>query len=432
MSLFSKKTKKKSSTNIIITEMDEILGILDEVFRKRISLSFNFKGRDIGTDILFLEKKTFSMRVQSSGTNQIPNNAELLAGFSLDKTWWSFATKFMLISEKPHLLIPKVIKHNERRKSPRTSFSPREPVKVTILEGLGSGHGVFGLAKDVSTGGMSVQIEKAMHLASEREVPPTDKLFGPAAKLAMVKINRIPGCPQIETQGIARRTYRDGKWYVAFQFDKLSKAHATMIGRFIEPRVLEFKFTRRSMKKREEMEGRMENTGPGVASPAAGPSGHPTSPTAAAATASPTAPAGSRDAQVSPAENTAAPFQGNKTKALVVGDELMAELSFLSLPSSPIEVISGLSPVTIIKILTEEKPKLMLCPLEFKGRSMVEVLDKIFNMGVGSNATIIVFADELPAKDRIKFKMMQIEDHISLPVEDEKACIESLRKIAGS
>lgn len=411
MPWFGKKQKASSGEGFAINDLDEILAYLDELVRRRISVSFEIKGRNYESDILFLESKTKAMRIQSGDTARIPNGTPLTVGFTLDKTWWTFQTKLAVIEDKPYLLIPRTINHSERRLSPRCGFSPREQVKVTILEGLGSGNGVFGLAKDISTDGMCITIDKAMHLASEKEVSPGPSLFEPGTPLAMIKINRIPGLPLLEISGTAKRVFRDGKWCFAFQFAKLSKTNEQMILRFIEPRMLEFKPTRRSYKKRLEYEGEGGGVGSSLPSGEAGAARAPRPPSG-----SPSAPGGAEELPESAAaivEEGAVRYE-DKIKALVIGD-LIEELAFLDAPSSPFVVIQGTTPVGIIKALTESSPALLICGVDFKGRSMVEVLEKIANMGLGKSTTIVICANELPSKERIKFKMLQIENLIEPP-----------------
>ncbi len=426
MPWFGKKQKTSSGEGFSINELDEILAYLDELVKRRISVSFEIKGRTYETDILFLESKTKAMRIQSGDTARIPNGTPLTVGFTLDKTWWTFQTKFAVIEDKPYLLIPRTINHCERRISPRCGFSPREQVKVTILEGLGSGNGVFGLAKDISTDGMSLTIDKAMHLASEKEISPTPSLFEPGAPLAMIKINRIPGLPLLEISGTAKRVFRDGKWCFAFQFAKLSKANEQMILRFIEPRMLEFKPTRRSYKKRLEQEGEVGGLGSAMAPGDVSPrpprtnGGNPAAPGAA-----------EEIEEATLVEEESIPYE-DKVKALVIGD-LIDELAFLDAPSSPFAVVQGTTPVGIIKALTESAPALLICGVEFKGRSMVEVLEKISNMGLGKNTTIVVCAQELPSKERIKFKMLQIENLIEPPLDgDVQAFMDKLQAFLPS
>jgi hypothetical protein len=173
--------------------------------------------------------------------------------------------------------------------------------------------------------------------------------------------------------------------------------------------MLEFKPTRRSFKKRESEEG----GGVGSALPS-GEAGAARMPRPQGS--NPSAP-GSVEEQP---ENAASVVEEgavrneDKIKVLVIGD-LIDELAFLDTPASPFTVIQGSSPVGIVKALTESSPALLICGVEFKGRSMVEVLEKIANMGLSKSTTIVVCASELPSKERIKFKMLQIENLIEPP-----------------
>lgn len=404
MPLFSRKKAKPKDTAGVITELDEILGYLDEVYRKRIPLVYTHNKKTYETDILMMEPKHKALRIQqSSAASRIPNNADLLVGFALDKTWWAFKAKFLMIENKPYIGLPQLIKHNERRQASRTSFSPREQVKVTVLS-LSGGHGVFGMAKDISTDGMCMYIDKAMKVAGEKEIPPSPDIFKPGSKLEMVKLNRVPGCPLLEIQGVAKRVFQDGrKWCFSFQFAKLSKAQETMIQRFIEPRVLEFRYTKRSLKKRQEMDAERASVPSGGGGGAA------------------RGGAASGGGAAAPAAAKEAPKAADKTKLLVVGESLIEQMSFLGEDGSGFEVIPGISPVSIIKVLTEDKPKAMICPVEFKGRSMLEVLEKVAAMGVGKDVRTVICGDDIQTSDRIKFKMNKIENVFDLPIADKDA-----------
>lgn len=264
MPIFSRKSKSNSSDDIVISAEDEVLAYLDEVFRKRIPMTIAYKGKEFCGDIMFMDQKNRAMRMQMT-VNPALNGAEVLVGFPLDRTWWAFKSKLVINQDKPHLMFPKAIARRERRKDPRTSFTAREQVKVTVMEGLGSGHGLFGMACDVSPNGICITIEKCMMLANEKEISPSPTLYSPNARLAFVKINKIPGMVMLETQGLAKRVFRDGnKWKCAIELDGLGRTERTAVLRFIEPRLLEFKVVKRSMKAREDADSRR-------AEPSAGP-----------------------------------------------------------------------------------------------------------------------------------------------------------------
>ncbi len=389
------------------------MGYLDEVFRSRVSLQVNFKKGSATTEILFIDKKSKALRVQMADFEGMKHGEDAMAGFSLDKTWWSFHTKLVFDQDKPHLLFPKSIRHNERRASPRTAFTPREQVKVTIMEGIGSGHGIFGMGKDISSDGMTVTVERAMNLSTEKETPVAKSLFKPGAKLAFVKINRIPGCPVVETQGIFRRLERSGKWVFAFSFHKLSNAQQTLIDRFIEPRLLEFKYVKRSFKRREEMETARFSTPAESAKPEKPPSPSPPE--------KPEAAAHSAEAQPTAASSR----QESGPKLLVVGNDLMGHLSFLEEDGFALEAVN--TPVAIVKSLSDETPRAMLCGLEFKGREIAELLERVANMGLLDEIKIIVCAEDIPLRERIKLKMLNIQHFQTLPILDKSEFTATLK-----
>ena len=419
MALFSKKPKGKSSDAIVLTDEDEILAYLDDVFRRRVALSVTAKGKTVSVSVMLIDLKKKAMRIQLEGFKPSAHGTEVTCGFSLDRTWWAFKSKLAFDQDKPYVLIPSVIKHAERRKDPRTSFTAREQVKVTVMEGLGQGNGVFGLASDIGPGGLCMIIDKAMELSSEKEIPPSPTLFKPGAPLAFVKINKVPGMGLIETSGIAKRVYRDGKWRCAIQLNKLSKAERAGIQRFVEPRVLEFKYIKRSMKQREANE--VGGTEPSQRKPAARETSGPVN-GSSARTATP--PPENKPAAAK--AETAAPAT-DKGKLLILGSELLAEMPFLQESSSPYEPVVGMTPVHVIRMLTEANPSLVLLGMEFKGRSTLEVLERIVNMGMAETRQFVLCAHDLQSKDRIKYKMMKVGTFVELPVKDKQDFFACLR-----
>ncbi len=419
MPLFSRK--KSKNTEATISTEDEVMGYIDELYRKRVPISICLKKKWVHSDILFFDEKNKLIRIQQDLLPALANGTDLTVGFALDRTWWTFKTKYANVNDKPHLLVPKGINHTERRRNLRCSFTAREQVKVTVLEGLGSGNGVFGMAVDISTGGISLTIEKAMYLANEREIPPSENLFKPGTKLALVKINRIPGCQLMELSGIAKRVWRDGRWRIAIEFTNLSKKDYAAITRFIEPRTLEFKPVKRSKKRREEMDERRATPRPGssgkergdedggdnetsTASSTATEKAPPA--TAAKATATPTEP--------KPAATPAA--DSDRPTLLIFGDDILTEVPFLNAGNSPFEVVVCNTPIRAVKVITEDNPALILCGTEFKGRAITEVLEKINNMGVLKDKKVVVCGNDLTSKDLIKLKMMKIETVVPLPI----------------
>lgn len=425
-----------------LTTEDEILGYLDEVFRKRIPIEINIKGRKSGTDILYLDEKNKIIRIQADTFSNAPHGIDALVGFALDRTWWTFQSKYVLVGDKPHILVPKVIKHSERRNHARTAFTAREQVKVTVLEGMGSGNGVFGMATDIGTGGLCMTIEKAMKLNNEKEIAPTEELFAKGTKLSFVKINRIPGCPLIEINGIVNRVYRDGKWRLAIEFEKVPKNAKTAIERFVMGRVLEFKPIRRSKKRREEREevlvgSKATQAPPTKATPPTADNG-PKDEKPAPAEAAPENSATVTEPQQMLTETTPTPEPAPTPTPtstppmdiLVFGEEMKEDLAFLESGDHAFNLHIESTPVGILKTINEKNPPLILCGTEFKDRSVVDILEKISNMGVLENRDVVICSDQLAGKDTIKLKMLKVRQIYTFSLENQEEFVEILKKMA--
>ena len=251
MALFSFKQKNKSQPEGSIVSPDEILAYLDELVKKKINLAVSTSAKEVQAQIFFLEEKDGLMRTQGEGLTSMKGKT-VSCGFSLDRSWFAFQSQVGSKDGKSYLTLPEEIQHSERRAKPRTAFSIREQVKVTILENLGSGSGVFGRAVDVSSDGMSLIIDRAMILDNEKEIGPGPGLYKPNCPLMLVKVNKIPGCAPFECQGTALRVYKDGKWKLAISFKKLPSVHQNQIEKFVDSRSIPFKLVKRSRRKREE------------------------------------------------------------------------------------------------------------------------------------------------------------------------------------
>jgi len=254
MSLFSFKNKPKSREEGVLSDPSEVFAYLDEVVKKKLTVTLTTPTRQLPCQIFFLEEKNGVMRAQGDGLSSFLKGKTVTGGFSLDRSWFTFKAQVLEKDGKSFLTIPKDIRHSERRKDPRTSFSAREQVKVTILENLGSGSGVFGHAVDVSKGGLCLSIDRAMILNNEKEISPGPGLYKKGCPLMLVKVNKIPGCAPFECQGTALRVYKDGKWRMAIEFKKLPSAALTQIDKFVSSRSIPFKLVKRSRIKREEQE----------------------------------------------------------------------------------------------------------------------------------------------------------------------------------
>jgi hypothetical protein len=457
MALFAKKPKKSIPGREINTE-DEILGYLDEVIKYRTSLTIRTKKDPFKLALYSIEEKEKLLKIQGDPGLDIYVDKPVQCGFPLDGTWFVFVSKVLLHENRHYLELPEQILRHERRKNSRARLSIRERVKVSALQGLGAGVGVTGFAVDVSTGGICLNIERAMILQQEREVPPSAQLLTRGTQLVIVKINRIPGVPPFETQGVVNRIFMEGGWKMAIQLPNIPPRIREQIKRFVQERAPLFSPVQHSRKRRLEMEAARqkeeeEKTGKSVqqtdeaalsaeetvqTAPGVECIGN-TSGTEAEDEYNDTQlvpppidePAPQEDIiaieELSPAE-VSTPVEGPVTgKSLIsLGEILDSQLDFLAIESDytwiPVD-----NPMKIVKYLNEKHPHYLLLPAVFNEKSMLDYLQRIEKMGVLKGVEIVLFTEgEIAGRELVKCRMLGIKHILRLPLESHAQLLDIL------
>lgn len=465
MALFSKKSKKSIPGREVNTE-DEILGYLDDVIRYRAFLTIRTKKDRFKLALYSIEEKDKLLKIQADPGLDSYANQSVQCGFSLDSTWYMFMTKLVMREHRQYLDIPDQILRKERRKSARVRISPREKVKVTVLQSLGAGVGITGVAVDVSTGGICVAIERTMILQQEREVQPSPQLLKRGTQLMVVKVNRIPGVPAFEAQGVVNRIYSDGGWKIAIQFPTLPNKIKELIKRFVHERAPVFSPVFRSRKKRMEMEEArrkeeeenaaetVQTDQPGTEEVAADAAAD----TVPDDTPGPEAPQDTGPQLVPPPIDEPAPqddiFAGGDLipglepmpqeepeppeepvtgKSLIsLGALLDKELDFLNSESDYTWVHVD-NPIRIVKNLNEKRPRYLLLPLEFNNQSMLDYLQRIEKMGVLRDVGVILFSEnDIPGREMVKSRMLGIKHILKLPLESHAQLLDILESEEGT
>lgn len=466
MALFSFKSKTKVRGEGCISDSLEVLAYLDEIVKRKLAVTISTATREISGQIFFLEEKENLMRTQAEGLAAFLKGKKVQVGFSLDRSWFTFSATVHVKEGKAYLSIPDEIQHNERRKSPRTSFSAREQVKITILEGLGSGNGVFGNAIDVSSGGICLNIDKAMVLSSQKEIGPGPALYKQGCPLMLIKINKIPGCPPFECEGKVLRVFKDGKWKIAVEFKKMPTIHMSQIEKFIQSRSIPFKLIRRKRSKdvAPETTSRDDSlsihTSEKKPKPATEASSNqkkepdkPETPSLRPAGSKPseTKPllpdAGKPVSEVSRPEHHSeseplpavkqnavlpierAPFQIPDSQRPVIftfGRDLIPFLLFLKKRT---QWNSENQIQNLIKKLNTNRPRAIFFSDTSAGSGTLELIQKLTATGLLKGVEIYwAHMAPLNPKTHVKLRMAGIERTIKIPVEDKKSLIERLQK----
>lgn len=446
MALFSKK-QKPSIPGVEINTEDEILGYLDDVQRNRLSLTILGKGINLSTPIYDVDGKGKLIKVRNDSTMDENEGKPVKCGFPMDRTFYVFSSKIVMRGDRPFLELPSQILRKERRKGVRTNLSKREGVKVTALQSLGAGIGVLGMASDVSISGVCLIVDRAMNLGNERDIAIGRNMFEPGTELMVVKVNRIPGVPVFDTQGVVKRVFPAGvgQWRVALEFGKLPGKNKSLIEHFVKTRTPAFRPTPRSRKRRMEMDAARKAEEQEQAAEAA---------EAATETAAETA------VNEEPPEDT-----GSKMKLLEVDpgyepppepedDDVLSEVELEPEAEPPGESLVSLgtvldeqlafletdsdldwihvdNPVRIMRKLNERHPRFLLLPWQFNDQSMVDFLQKIHSMGVLKSVEVILFHNgDLPPREIVKSKMLGIKHILQYPLEDKRLLLDILRPAA--
>ena len=475
MALFSKKPKEVLDGPGIIGTEDEILGTLDEVFKLKSPLLVRTKDNKWNSSIYGLDAERKVIRIADSSGLLDNNNAPVQCGFSLDRMWYVFQSKLVISSDnKPYILLPKAIKNVDRRKAPRATFSIREKVSVSILESLGRGVGLTGTAVDISSEGLCMVIERAIKLENEQKLNVHSGLLERGTQLMIIKVKGIPGVPTFDTEGIVNRISGPGGWRLAVQFSKIPGSIRSAIDKLVNSRYIQPEPVRRSYQKRMEMQKKREeelakepepkeqpfkdtrrdpkgqvkfvnddflspdnvlSSSPKKDSPTTPPPGKTQQ---AAAPSSPASPwystpiprpvikdepkpapekeaAIEHEAEIQPLLEI--PQEPQKNVLLSLGDELKESLSFLSSLTDYVWVHVD-SPMRIIKAINENKKGFLMLPIEYKGQSTLEYLEKMNSMGILKEISIIIFNTEpVSPRDLIKCRILGIQHIIKYPLE---------------
>jgi len=298
-------------------------------------------------------------------------------------------------------------------------------VKVTVVESLGKGTGVFGTATNVSEGGICLTIDKAMLLNNEKVISPHPDLYKKGTAIMLVKVNKIPGGKPFETSGKINRVFKDGgKWKLALEFGKLPKNGITYIQTFVNSRTSDFKLTKRSRQKRLAMEKNRQTFKP--------------APSVEAKKNSVLAPKQIEKPTVKenkPVNTSPVKAQQNNSAPVSVvslGCVLKKQLSFLdSVPYIRWEHAEN--QIQILSLIHDVKADVLLLQYQLGDHNMLDYLQKIQSMKlIGNIKTAILSESPISVKDRIKGKVVNVDTFFKLPLTDKLELINFIKSVKAN
>jgi hypothetical protein len=438
VALFSKKPKVAGGPGVIHIE-DEIFGYLDEVARQHGILNIISKKKKWECRLYSLDVNKKQLRIEDAIGLSEMDKMPVRVGFPLDGTYFMFTSKIIISGGKPFLSIPAAIQRKERRKKPRTSLSTREGAKAAVLQSLGAGVGVTGPIVELSEDAFHMGIERSIMLENERNLSPGPELLKEGTKMMVVKLSGINGVPTFTAEGTVLRMIRKGSWQIAIRMDKVPSKLKMAIGRSVTSRFMPYKPTRRSYQRRMEFEKErqqeiqsQEKSEPekeeviDTSDVKSGPITFATEvkksplvglePLPDSATEEP-------KEKVVPKPPPPPPPPKDPV-ILSIGETLKEQFSFLA-EKEDYRWIHVDSPLRIIKTFNDNKTLFFLFTLTFKNQPMLEYVEKLSNMGVLTDVTMVAFSEEnIPPKDVIKCRMAGIEHTLRLPLESPDQLLE--------
>ena len=136
------------------------------------------------------------------------------------------------------LHLPEIVELKERRRALRARLSPKERAAVTVLQGLGEGIGISGIPENVSEGGLRIQVDRALAIATEKRLVLGTTLVPPGQPFPFVRLSHLPRCPPLlELSGKAvYLSFAPTGLVLGLAFDKLTPELKGALGSFLSSR----------------------------------------------------------------------------------------------------------------------------------------------------------------------------------------------------
>lgn len=420
MGLFKKKSHLPPGD--AVTGRDNILGYFDVMMTLRTPLSMVIKKKTYPSAVYTIHDRKNMIRIQHPGIDP-PERDWISFGFSMDNTWFVFQS--ILASNKGNIfmLAPDIIHHRERRKYPRCSFTSRENVNVSVLQDLGKGIGVTGPILNISPGGFLMNIQRAMSLEAEKQVPLRPDLYKKGTRLFLIKIKNLAGLGGRELKGTVVGIRRSGSHYhLAVAFLQPPERVLEILQTLVDSRVLPFKPVTRSRRRlleqrrqrKKEAESKIKDN-PAREENRESEKNKQSNPSESSPTASSSL----------QADEKSAPPQ----KILILGRNLAGQLRFRDERQTlVVNDIAGL-----VEHMTQNQPDYICSLPELNHVSVLDLLSKILQKKREPSPGIILFLNEHTTREEMETARkasagLKINQIIKLPLTDDQPLEDIIRR----
>lgn len=427
---FSKKRESNDSNSI--TDLDNILGHIDELITHRIPLTL-FSGKTaIRINAVSIEEKDKQIKVNSMEEPGLSSGSHVRIGFPLDGTWLEFESVYTHKNNAYFLSYPTDIRPNERRRENRTVLSPREEATAALLESFGKGMGIQGSLDTISSKAFTVKVQRAMDIGAERDIRFHENAVKPGQEFMLCRLKGIPGVPMIETSANVIRTSRKGGWILVMAFKNLSSDLINALNLFTSNRSMPYQVTNRSYERKKSL--REELASQEKAPP---PAENPQPPVAQSQTPTAHAAPPQKDPdQNKPVEESPTPdkielpiklirrLQDGPT-ILTLGDTLKRELSFLYDLGNQWKPCQSIK--EMIKALQNIKSAILIVPKTLQDQPILEYMEKLASTGAMEKITLLLFAESGLSNEEVTLcKRARVKRVFPLPLTEIEPFLSAL------
>ncbi len=195
MAMFgSKKPKQSDGAELVLAYLEEAQRV-----KARLVVAHGH-GLEVAAHFSSVSEEAVALALQ--GPLTASKGASVSLVFILDGLRFQAPAK--LVDLKPGsatVSLPQSLSLAERRRKPRARINPREGAMVTALTGLFDGIGISGSLENISEGGCSVRVDRAMEVKTQRKMHMGANLFEIGQPLMLVKLSKLPKCPILELEG---------------------------------------------------------------------------------------------------------------------------------------------------------------------------------------------------------------------------------------
>jgi CheY-like chemotaxis protein/c-di-GMP-binding flagellar brake protein YcgR len=209
MDLFS--DKPRIDREPVLRDREQILAYFEQLMRMRAVISLQLEEQSVvaysaTVEHVSEEKGTLVLALQTRPSREPVAKAPVYVWFTLDGLRFRATLSFLQRSGymQSELLLPECIRHAERREAQRTRFTARENAEVVALQGLFDGLGVSGTLLNLSLGGCSFRVDKALDIRKDRRVPLRGDLLAEGSDLPLLRLQNLPQTPLLDARAQVR------------------------------------------------------------------------------------------------------------------------------------------------------------------------------------------------------------------------------------